>query len=70
MTDVWIAVLENENGDWLDDPKGCDTKQEVIEWALAEWPKYKLEPNDVVVVYRCVIDEVIEMGPSAEQKDG
>jgi hypothetical protein len=60
MTNTWLAALEDENGIWLDDPIGYDTKPAAVEWALVRWPKRKLEPSHVIVIYRCVIDEVIE----------
>ena len=50
---MWIAVLEDHEGMWSDDPIGADTRDEAEKIALTKWPKVEVGERRASALFVC-----------------
>ena len=55
---MYLVTLEDNEGMWMDDPKGYDTEEEARK-AAAEFPS----PTWTVCIYRCDLLAVLSRSP-------
>lgn len=67
---MWLAILENEDGTWNDDPIGAETKEQAIELAKKQWPTVsKKRFGEMICLYECRFKEEIEVPETPEEME-
>ena len=57
---MWLAVPEDDQGMWWDDPIAADTEADIRKLATEKWAG-NLPADYEVVIYRCHQEDVLEL---------